>query len=200
MSTVAGFAAGAVEDLSTTSPAFWIALGAIALVLLGSLCVRVAAEHERIVVSRLGRVGAVRGPGLVFRLPGLERLTTVSLRPKQVAVGVLATTRDGVQVRVLATGLCRVTDASRSTIASPDPFSATIAAVERGLAKAVGQTDLAALLAARKRFESQVPRGVTAFTAVWGVEVFELEISDIEVRLTADLLRGVDRQTDQGDR
>jgi regulator of protease activity HflC (stomatin/prohibitin superfamily) len=198
MGTVAGFAAGAVEDLSTTSAGVWIALG-IALLLLGSLCIRVVAEHERVVVSRLGRVTAVRGPGLVLRVPGLERLATVSLRPKQVAVGVLSTTRDGVQVRVLADGLCRVTD-PQSTIASRDPYSDTTGALERGLAKAVGHTDLAALLAARERFESRVPRDVTTITAAWGVEVLELEISDFEVRLTADLLRITDRQIGSGDR
>ncbi|HZI97467.1 MAG TPA: SPFH domain-containing protein [Actinomycetales bacterium] len=195
----ARLAAGTGLDLPTTGW-FWIAMGATALVVLAGFSVRVVSEHERMVVSRLGRVVGVRGPGLVLRLPGLERLTPVSLRPVHLPLFVMSTTRDGVQVRLLADGLYRVTDPSRSTSASPDAFGATSRALESGLSKEVARTDLAALLIARERFESQLPLDVTTLTATWGVEVCALEITDIETRLTADLLHGVARQTGPGDR
>jgi len=53
--------------------------------------------------------------------------------------------------------------------------------------------DVAALLDARKELEERVPREITVFTRVWGTEVLDLEVCDIEARLTADLLHAMCR-------
>lgn len=100
----------------------------------------------------------------------------------------------------MATGLGRVTDPSRSTVATSDPFSATAAELESQFAREVSRTDLLTLLPARQQLETQLPDRVKRVTESWGVEVVEIEVSDIETRLTADLPRSVRQQTEAGER
>ena len=51
----------------------------LALILVPS-AVRVLQEYERAVMFRLGRVLHVMGPGLVFMIPGVDRMQKVDLR------------------------------------------------------------------------------------------------------------------------
>ena len=50
------------------------------LILLLSASIRVLREYERAVVFRLGRFVGVKGPGLFFLIPVLDRMVKVSLR------------------------------------------------------------------------------------------------------------------------
>lgn len=54
-----------------------VALGVV--VLLVALGLRVVPESQRLVVMRLGTYVGLRGPGIVFVLPFMDRVTRVSL-------------------------------------------------------------------------------------------------------------------------
>lgn len=185
---------GAVAELDGHGAAFWVVIGAIATVLLIGSFLRVVPEHQRVVVSRFGKVVRVNGPGLSWRILGVERLTTVSLHPVDLPLVVSTSTRDGVPVRLIATAVCRITEPAKSTLASPDPLTATTAALENTLSRQTARTDLAGLLPSRERLESSAPRDAATMTGTWGVEVVELRVTDIETRLTIDLLRSVHRR------
>ena len=200
MDTAPALIADASAELAATGPGFWVVACGAALLLLAGSSLRVVPDEERLVVFRFGRVVRVRGPGLVLRLPGVERLLVVSMGPAQIPLVVHATTSDGVPVRLLGTGVCRVTDPSRAAETSPDPLTVTANALEDGLAEEVARADLNALLASRERFEARLPGEVTARTAIWGAEVVKVEVSDIETWLTADLLDRVRGNTKAGDR
>ena len=43
-------------------------------------------------------------------------------------------------------------------------------------------------------------RDAATMTGTWGVEVVELRVTDIETRLTPDLVRNVHRRTEPSDR
>jgi len=47
--------------------------------ILGILCVRVVAMYHRVAIFRLGRFLGVRGPGLVLRIPLVDKLQDVNL-------------------------------------------------------------------------------------------------------------------------
>ena len=53
----------------------------IAILLLASI--RVAQEYERALVFRLGRFTGLRGPGIYWIIPLIERQQTVDIRTKQ---------------------------------------------------------------------------------------------------------------------
>lgn len=179
--------------------ASWLAVPA-AMVLVGAVAsVRVVAEDHRAVVTRLGRTNRVAGPGVVFHVPVLEQLTSVSLRTSHTVVAAPALTRDGVAVHVTGTATCQVIDPACASLANPDPASATVAEVEAGVARAISHLVLLDVLPAREQLESAVPAEVNATTAAWGTRVLTLELSEFETRLTTELLggaRGSHRRTD----
>jgi regulator of protease activity HflC (stomatin/prohibitin superfamily) len=177
---------------------WWVVgLGIVAVVAASAL--RIVPEHQRVVVSRLGRVLGTRGPGLVFAVPGVEQLTAVSLRPVHLSVNVSAATRDGVLVHLAALASCRITDPAVSSVAVPDPHSAVADALERRLVREVARSELAELWSEREQLEGQVEREVAAGAARWGVEVTDVEVTDVEAQLTAELLRTTQRQAEAGD-
>jgi regulator of protease activity HflC (stomatin/prohibitin superfamily) len=95
-----------------------VALLLVVLVVL-ALSVRILKQYERGVVFRLGRVrGGARGPGLLFFIPGVDRVHRVSLRIVTMPIqsqGII--TRDNVSVDVSAVAYYRVEDAVRSIVA-----------------------------------------------------------------------------------
>ena len=93
-----------------------ISIGIIVVVLLiiVPMAIKIAAEYERGVVFRLGRLVGARGPGLFFIIPFIDRWVKVDLRvitmdvPSQEVI-----TKDNVTVRVNAVVFFRVVDLSR---------------------------------------------------------------------------------------
>lgn len=169
----------------------WSVVGGVLLVLLVGAAVEVVPEHRRIVVTRLGRIVRVAGPGLALRVPGLEDVTSVSVRPRERQVIVSAATRDGVDVQLLVRVVCRITEPSRSLSAVTDAFGATLDVLESRLQSRIAQTDIWSVLPVRAGLESDLPAAVNEVTAAWGVEVLELTLLDVEARLSGSLLRGL---------
>ncbi|KGN42415.1 SPFH domain-containing protein [Knoellia aerolata] len=168
----------------------WLAVPCAVLLLAVVSSVRVVAEQQRAVVTRLGRTHRVGGPGLVVHLPGVERISLVSLHPTPLTVVVPTVTRDGVDVRVIGTVTCQVVDAWRASVPEPGPVAASALTVEVAIARGIARLDLVGLLTARERLETSILEEVNATTSAWGVEVVGLELTDFETRLTAALLRG----------
>ena len=177
----------------TDSSVVWVLIGGVVLVLFAGLIVHVVPEYQRIVVTRLGRVVRVDGPGLSFRAPGLERTTTVSLRPRELQIVVSTTTRDGISVQLLAHVVCRVTDPSRSVTVVPDALEATLDLLESRLHTMVTQSDIWSLIPLRTTLPADFPAAASEATATWGVEVVEMKLMDIEARLNGNLLRSLRR-------
>ena len=100
--------------------------GGIALVALIASAVRVIKQYERGVHFRLGRVIAVREPGLRLILPIIDRLWRVSMRIVTMPIqsqGII--TRDNVSVDIAAVAYYRVVDA-RSAVVTIENVAAAI--------------------------------------------------------------------------
>jgi regulator of protease activity HflC (stomatin/prohibitin superfamily) len=63
-------------------PIVWIIVGLIVLfvLLLLAKAIKIVPEYQRLVVFRLGRLHATRGPGLVVLIPFIDRGIIVDLR------------------------------------------------------------------------------------------------------------------------
>ena len=171
----------------------WVVIGSVGLVLLAGLVVYVVPEHQRVVVTRLGCAVRVAGPGLTFRFPGLERISIVSLRPRELPIAVSATTRDGISIQVVAHAVCRITDPSRAVTVVPDAMEATVEVLESRLGAKIAQHDIWSVLPMRASLEADFPALASEVTTTWGVEVQELRVVDIETRLNGNLLRSLRR-------
>jgi regulator of protease activity HflC (stomatin/prohibitin superfamily) len=171
--------------------------GALIALLLVALAVslRVLREYERGVVFQLGRFWAVKGPGLVVLIPGIQQMVRVSLRlvvmdvPKQDVI-----TRDNVSVKVNAVLYFRVIDSQKAVIQVENFLAATSQLAQTTLRAVLGKHDLDELLSARDKLNLDVQKILDAQTDAWGIKVTNVEIKEVDIDLT--MVRAIARQAE----
>ena len=175
------------------SIAFGFLLVLLLFVLAASL--RVLREYERGVVFQLGRFWAVKGPGLVILVPGIQQMVRVSLRlvvmdiPKQDVI-----TRDNVSVKVNAVLYFKVIDPQKAVIQVENFLVATSQLAQTTLRAVLGKHDLDELLSERDRLNLDVQKILDAQTDAWGIKVTNVEIKDVDIDLT--MVRAIARQAE----
>src|SRR5215472_5592050 len=114
---------------------------------------RIAAEYERGVVFRLGRLIPLKGPGLFFIIPfGVDRLVKIDLRtitlevPPQEVI-----TNDNVTTKVNAVIYFQVVDPRRAVVQVLNYINATSQIAQTTLRAVLGQSTLDELLSAREK-------------------------------------------------
>lgn len=155
---------------------------AIGVVILLSAAIRIVQEYERGAVFRLGRFVGLRGPGLIFLIPFVERMMKVDLRvitmdvPSQECM-----TRDNVTVTVDAVIYFRVVDAADAVLKVLDYIKATSLLAATTLRNVVGQSELDELLAHRDKLNDKIQVVVDEGTNPWGIKVSMVEVKDVEL-------------------
>jgi regulator of protease activity HflC (stomatin/prohibitin superfamily) len=157
-----------------------IALAVILLVILLMAAIKVLPEYERGVIFRLGRIQPLKGPGLIFIIPVIDRLVRVNLRtqtydiPPQDII-----TKDNVTVRVNAVAYFNVVDSIRSVLSIDDYRFGTQQVAQTTLRSVLGQTSLDDLLTKRDEVNLQLQRIIDSVTDPWGVKVTLVEVKDV---------------------
>jgi len=155
---------------------------AIVVVILLSAAIRIVQEYERGAVFRLGRFVGLRGPGLVFLIPFVERMMKVDLRVITMDVPAQeCMTRDNVTVTVDAVIYFRVVDASDAVLKVLDYIKATSLLAATTLRNVVGQSELDELLAHRDKLNDKIQGVVDEGTNPWGIKVSMVEVKDVEL-------------------
>jgi regulator of protease activity HflC (stomatin/prohibitin superfamily) len=159
------------------------------------ISVNVVNEYQRVVIFRLGRLVAARGPGLVLIIPIVERAVRVDLRivtfdvPPQDVI-----TRDNVSVKVNAVVYFRVIDPNKAVTAVADYFFATSQLAQTTLRSVCGQGDLDDLLAERERINEKIQSILDADTEPWGIKVAKVEVKQID--LPQEMQRAIAKQAE----
>src|SRR6266446_5545327 len=89
----------------------------VVVVFLVSAGIRILREYERGVIFRLGRLIALKGPGLIILIPLVDQMVRVDLRtvtlnvPPQEVI-----TKDNVTVRVTAVAYFRIIDPEKAIV------------------------------------------------------------------------------------
>ncbi len=171
-------------------------LGAIILaVILIFLSIKIYREYERAVVFLLGRFQAVRGPGLIIIVPGIQQTVRVDLRtvvfdvPPQDVI-----TRDNVSVKVNAVVYFRVVDPQRAIIQVANFFEATSQLAQTTLRAILGKHELDALLAEREKLNLDIQTVLDSQTDAWGIKVSNVEIKHVDINET--MIRAIARQAE----
>ena len=157
-----------------------IALVVVALMVL-AVSIRVVTQYEKGVLFRLGRVIAVREPGLRFIIPVIDRLVRVSLRIVTMPIqsqGII--TRDNVSVDISAVAYFRVVDAVKSVVAIENVNAAINQIAQTTLRKVVGQHTLDEALSDTDVINANIRQILDVATLEWGVEVTLVELKDIQ--------------------
>jgi regulator of protease activity HflC (stomatin/prohibitin superfamily) len=171
-----------------------VAVGVSTLIGL-SLSLRIIKQYEHGVVFRLGRVVAVRQPGLIRIVPGIDVVRRVSLRVVTMPIesqGII--TRDNVSVDVSAVAYFRVVDAMKSLVAIENVASAINQIAQTTLRKVVGQHTLDETLSETDRVNASIRQILDGATEDWGVVVTLVELKDIQ--LPESMQRAMARQAE----
>lgn len=177
-----------------------IILGVIAFVVVGliflSSAVRIVTEYERSVFFRLGHVRPdAKGPGVIFRIPGVDRLVRVTLRVEVVDIPPQAViTKDNVTIQVDAVVYFQVVDPVQAVLGVDNFRFASQRIAMTSLRSIIGRHELDNLLAHREDVNNELRTVIAASTHHWGVEVRQVELRDIT--LPPELLRAMARQAE----
>jgi len=167
----------------------------ILLIVILSAAIKVLKEWERAVILRLGRLRPVKGPGLIFIIPIIDRLIRVDLRvvtldvPAQKVI-----TRDNVTVEVDAVVFYRVVDPARSVVAVEDFRRASFFITQTTLRNVIGQSELDEVLAHREQVNQKLQLIIDEATEPWGIKVGTVEVRD--VRLPDSMQRAMAKQAE----
>jgi regulator of protease activity HflC (stomatin/prohibitin superfamily) len=156
-------------------------IAAAIVVVLASL--RICSEWERKVVLRLGRFAGVRGPGIFFLLPFVERTPfTVDLRTVTSSFTAEQTlTRDNVPVNVDTIIYWRVMDPRRAVLQVEDYRAAVMGAAQTALRDIIGRNNLSHVLSERHAIDEELTRVLDLQTEPWGVKVASVLMRDIKI-------------------
>jgi regulator of protease activity HflC (stomatin/prohibitin superfamily) len=172
----------------------WVILITAIVGVIGS-AVRVLYEYERGVVFRLGRYSGVKGPGLRFIIPVVDKLIKVSLRtvamdvPPQDVI-----TKDNVSIKVNAVTYFRVLEPEKALIEVEDYLYATSQLAQTTLRSVLGQAELDELLSHREKINQQLQLILDRQTDPWGVKVSNVEIKHVD--LPSEMQRAMARQAE----
>jgi regulator of protease activity HflC (stomatin/prohibitin superfamily) len=157
----------------------------LALLVLGVLIIsglKVLQEYEKGVIFRLGRLIGSKGPGLVYVIPGIDRMVKISLRiittdvPPQDVV-----TRDNVSISVNAVILFRVIDPVKAVNNVESYLESTFQYAQTTLRSVLGSAELDEVLSEREVLNKKIQEILDLHTEPWGVKVSAVEIKQVDL-------------------
>ncbi len=167
----------------------------IFLLIVAASAIKILREYERGVIFRLGRLIGAKGPGIIFIIPGVDKLLRISLRtvtmdiPPQDVI-----TRDNVSIKVNAVVYFRVIDPNRAVVEVENYLYATQQLAQTTLRSVVGRMELDELLAQREKINIQLQDILDKHTEPWGIKVSLVETKQVD--LPEEMRRAIARQAE----
>ena len=147
------------------------------------LSVKVAAQWQKAAVLRLGRYTGLRGPGLFFVIPVIDRVGGfVDQRIRVTSASAeSALTRDTVPVNVDAIVFWVVWDAEKCVLEVEDFAEAVQLSAQTALRESIGRHELAQMITEREVLGKELQRILDEKTNPWGITVQSVEIRDVHI-------------------
>ena len=144
---------------------------------------KIAQQWERAIVLRFGRYVGLRGPGLFWIVPFIDRVSSV-IDQRTIASGFAAEqtlTADTVPVNVDAVLFWMVHDAEKAALEVQDYARAVAWAAQTALRDIIGRTTLAELLRGREQVQVELQKLIDERSNPWGVTVSSVEMRDVVI-------------------
>jgi regulator of protease activity HflC (stomatin/prohibitin superfamily) len=143
--------------------------------------IRVLKEWERMPVLRLGRYMGLRGPGLVYLVPLIDRspiristrLDTIQFRTESTL------TKDNVPVNVDSVLYMKPVDLEKAVLQVENYYQATQLASQTTLREVIGKVSLNELLAEREKVGAHLREIIDEKTESWGIKATAVEVRDV---------------------
>jgi regulator of protease activity HflC (stomatin/prohibitin superfamily) len=175
------------------SPAIFFLI--VFLIIVASASIKILREYERGVIFRLGRLIGAKGPGLIFIIPGVDKLLRISLRtvaleiPPQDVI-----TRDNISITVNAVVYFRVLDPNKAVVEVENYLYATSQLAQTTLRSIIGQSQLDELLSERDKVNIKLQDVLDKQTEPWGIKVSLVETKQVD--LATEMQRAIARQAE----
>ncbi|MGQ9647798.1 MAG: SPFH domain-containing protein [Thermodesulfobacteriota bacterium] len=165
------------------------------LIIVGAASIKILREYERGVIFRLGRLIGAKGPGLIFIIPGIDKLLRISLRtvtleiPSQEVI-----TRDNISIKVNAVVYFRVMDPNKAVVEIENYLYGTSQLAQTTLRSVIGQSQLDELLSERDKINIRLQEIIDKQTDPWGIKVSLVETKQVD--LDTEMQRAIARQAE----
>ena len=144
--------------------------------------IRVAQEYQRAVVFRLGRFSGIKGPGIYYLIPIIDRQQKVDIRTTTVNLEQQETiTKDSVTIKVNAVLWFRIVDSSKAILEVANYGQAVYQFSVTALRNIIGQHSLDEVLKGREQINQTLQGIVDATTEPWGIKIEMVEMKDVEI-------------------
>ena len=143
--------------------------------------IKVVPEYKRLVVFRLGKLEAVKGPGIVFLVPIIDRGVEIDLRefvidiPPQTCI-----TKDNAPVDIDLLVYMKIFDPIKAVTAVQNYVTAATGIAITTLRAVIGDMVLDDVLAKREHINSVLRARLDEITDRWGIKVTSVEIKEIK--------------------
>jgi regulator of protease activity HflC (stomatin/prohibitin superfamily) len=143
---------------------------------------RIAQEYQRSIVFRLGRYQGIKGPGLFWIIPLLDRQMMVDMRTRTVDLEQQETiTKDSVTIKVNAVLWFKVMDPEKAIIKVANYNMAVYQFAVTTLRNIIGQHLLDEVLRDREQINNTLQKIVDEATEPWGIKIEMVEMKDVEI-------------------
>ncbi|HZV70916.1 MAG TPA: slipin family protein [Saprospiraceae bacterium] len=144
--------------------------------------IRIAQEYQRAIVFRLGRFQTVKGPGIYWLIPFIERQQRVDIRTNTVTLEQQETiTKDSVTIKVNAVLWFKITNPADAIIKVADYNKAVYQFSVTALRNIIGQHSLDEVLREREQINGTLQKIVDSATEPWGIKIEMVEMKDVEI-------------------
>jgi len=165
------------------------------ILIVAAAAIKILREYERGVIFRLGRLIGAKAPGIIFIIPGVDKLLRISLRtvaleiPPQDVI-----TRDNISLKVNAVVYFRVVDPNKAVVQVENYLYATSQLAQTTLRSIIGQSQLDELLSERDKINLQLQDLLDKQTEPWGIKVSLVETKQVD--LATEMQRAIARQAE----
>jgi regulator of protease activity HflC (stomatin/prohibitin superfamily) len=172
---------GSAEEPSILK--YLILVGGLGISFILSLAPRMAEQWENGVVLRLGKFVGLKGPGLFWVIPLVDRVVLwIDLRVRTTGFAAEKTlTKDTVPINVDAVLFWVVTDARKAALEVANYEDAVAWAAQTALRDIMGTKILADILAGRESIDEELRKLIDERTHDWGITVKSVEIRDVVI-------------------
>jgi regulator of protease activity HflC (stomatin/prohibitin superfamily) len=172
----------ALADLITPDFIAFLILALFVLILVAS-GIRVIKEWERAPVLRLGRFTGLKGPGIFYIIPFVDRIPNIiSMRIQTIPFRTEQTlTKDNVPVNIDAIMFFQAVDVEKVVLNVERFLDATTWAAQTTLREVIGKVSLDELLAEREKVGVEARNIIDEKTEHWGIKVSSVEVKDIAI-------------------
>lgn len=157
--------------------------------------IKILREYERGVVFFLGRFQAVKGPGLIVLIPGVQKMVKVDLRVTTMDVPTQdVISKDNVSVKVNAVIFVKIVDPEKAIIQVENAYEATSQKAQTTLRSVLGQHQLDEMLSEREKLNADIQQILDAQTDAWGIKVQNVELKHVD--LNENMIRAIAQQAE----